>query len=77
MSLSGGRLNVMQEAKERCQIRRPSTYIELARTILSKDQSEAREYFNKAIEVARQDRRRNPGTLVDAILDLADCVCRP
>ena len=40
------------------------TYVELARAILIKDKSEAREYFNQAIEVASKNWRRNSRPLV-------------
>lgn len=52
------------------------TYIELARTILAMDESEAKEYFNQAIEVTR----KIGDEIVDrwsAILDLADNAGNP
>ncbi len=52
------------------------TYVELARTILAADQSEAKEYFNKAIEVTS----KIGDEIVDrwsAILDLADSAANP
>ena len=52
------------------------TYVELARAILIKDKSEAREYFNQAIEVAS----KIGDEILDrwsAILDLADRAANP
>ena len=66
---------LMQEAKEDAKSK-AQTYIELARTILSKDRSEAREYFNKAIEVASKIGDEILARW-DAILDLADCAADP
>ena len=66
---------LMQDAKEDAKSK-AQTYVELARTILSKDQSEARVYFNEAIEVAS----KIGDEILDrwqAILDLADCAADP
>ena len=66
----------MEDAKEEDAESKAQTYVELARTILATDQSEAKAYFNKAIEVTSKigdevyDRW-------SAMLDLADRAAIP
>ena len=66
---------LMKDAKEDAESK-AQTYVELARTILSTDKSEAGEYFNQAIEVAS----KIGDEILDrwnAILDLADRTADP
>ena len=65
----------IKDAKEEADSK-AQTYIGLARTILAADQSEAKEYFNKAIEVTS----KTGDEIVDrwsAILDLSDRAANP
>ena len=67
--------DLMRDAKEDAESK-AQTYVDLARAILIKDKSEAKEYFNQAIEVAS----KIGDEILDrwsAILDLADRAADP